>query len=116
MTVSSNETTAIPFGFDSTNYTYFSSSGALGLAPSNNESFPSYVDSLKTDGKIDEKLVSWSMVSDEPKASTNSSEVSFGAGIAGAYNGNLFSHESINNDSWTFNFSGLYYDYDEVSP
>jgi hypothetical protein len=94
VTANPSEAKPIPFGFDSKNETQYSGSGALGLAPAFSSSFPSFVNSLYDDDKIAEKLVSWSIVSDELEASDNSSLVTFGAGIADAYNGNLFSHNS----------------------
>jgi len=69
---------------------------------------------LYDDHKIADKIVSWSIVSDEQEPSTNKSDVKFGAGMTDAYNGNLFSHKSSNN-SWALNFTGLYYNYDAVN-
>lgn len=94
VTADPTEAKPIPFGFESKNETQYSGAGGLGLAPAFSSSFPSFVNSLYDDQKIAEKIVSWSIVSDELEPSSNTSEVKFGAGMTDAYNGNLFSHKS----------------------
>ena len=40
--------------------------------------------------------------------------VRFGAGIDGAYNGTLVSHQTA--EHWAVNFTGLYYNYEAINP
>ena len=67
------------------------------------------------DYKISEKFVSWSITTQETGSPpTEPSLVSFGAGIAGAYNGTLTTHPSLKY-WWNLNFTGLYYNYDAIN-
>jgi hypothetical protein len=61
-------------------------------------------------------MVSWSITTQETDSPpTEPSFVSFGAGITGAYNGTLFTHNSVEQYYWDFNFTGIYYNYDAIN-
>jgi len=73
-------------------------------------SYPSFINSLRTDGQIDKSVVSWSVTTQEVKDTPplNATFVEFGNSVVGGYYGGLVTHNS-SLTSWTLNFNALYY-------
>ena len=100
----------IPMGFQTVDSFYLGSSGGgLGLGPSQGDKNPSFVDALYQDKKIEKRLVSWSITTDETSsAPKNPSQIKFGSSIAGAYSGDLFMLNATGNE-WKFSDCTIYY-------
>lgn len=106
---STSDGSTVRIGFEVTNKTYHGHGGALGLAPSNGKSF-NYIDVLYNAKRIQQKLVSWSVVPQESEASlalsgknntTTSTTVKFGASIPNATNETLIYMNATGNQ-WMF--------------
>lgn len=88
--------------------------GSVGLAPSNAQSSgPSFVDFLYMNGRIPEKMLSWSLgVLYSGNTTFPQSTVAFGAGQNDAYNGSLYKHEVMDGHpgEWALNLSNVFYE------